>query len=142
MADPQQQAFAGAVRPQDDAARASGERERQRPQQLPAVQPEDEVLDPQRQDRSRGDRRRVGHAGIRRLIPPAIVAAPLTSSDSRINRKPSPRASARLPLLVSSAMVVVITRVTWSMLPPTIITAPTSALARPKPASSAVGSVI
>ena len=41
-------------------------------------------------------------------------------------------------MLVSSAMAVVITRVTPSMLPPTMITAPTSAAARPKPASSTV----
>jgi len=43
-------------------------------------------------------------------------------------------------LLVSSAIVVVITRVTPSMLPPTMITAPTSAIARPNPASSTVAS--
>jgi hypothetical protein len=35
-------------------------------------------------------------------------------------------------------MAVVMTRVTWSMLPPTIITAPTSAPARPKPARKMV----
>ena len=52
----------------------------------------------------------------------------------------TPRASAsgRSPLLVSSAIAVVITRVTPSMLPPTIITAPTSEAARPKPASTTV----
>ena len=44
---------------------------------------------------------------------------------------PSPSASGRSPLVVSSAIAVVITRVTPSMLPPTIITAPTSAIARP-----------
>ena len=43
-------------------------------------------------------------------------------------------------MLVSSAIAVVITRVTPSMLPPTIITAPTSAAARPKPASTTVSS--
>ena len=53
---------------------------------------------------------------------------------------PSASASGRSPLLVSSAIVVVITRVTPSMLPPTIITAPTSAIARPNPASSTVAS--
>src|SRR2546427_100749 len=47
---------------------------------------------------------------------------------------PNPSASGRSPLLVSSAMAVVITRVTPSMFPPTIITAPTSAAARPNPA--------
>ena len=51
-----------------------------------------------------------------------------------------PRASARArsPLDVSRAMAVVMTRVTWLMLPPTMITAPTSAMARPKPASATV----
>ena len=51
---------------------------------------------------------------------------------------PKPSANAKFPLLVSSAIAVVITLVTWSMLPPTIITAPTSALARPNPAKTAV----
>ena len=49
-------------------------------------------------------------------------------------------ASGRSPLLVSSAMAVVMTRVKPSMLPPTIITAPTSEIARPKQASSTVSS--
>ena len=52
--------------------------------------------------------------------------------------RPRPSASARSPLEVSSAIAVVITRVTWLMLPPTMITAPTSAEARPKPARNAV----
>ena len=43
-------------------------------------------------------------------------------------------------MLVSSAMAVVITRVTPSMLPPTTITAPTSEAARPKPAITTVRS--
>ena len=51
---------------------------------------------------------------------------------------PSASASGRSPLLVSSAIAVVITRVTPSMLPPTIITAPTSAIARPNAVSSIV----
>lgn len=51
---------------------------------------------------------------------------------------PKPSARGRFPFEVSSAMAVVIVRVKPSMLPPTIITAPTSAAARPKPASSAV----
>src|SRR5258706_257652 len=53
---------------------------------------------------------------------------------------PRPSASGRSPLLVSSAMVVVITRVTPSMFPPTIIPAPTSAAARPNPARIVVSS--
>src|SRR5258708_1402994 len=51
---------------------------------------------------------------------------------------PNPRASGKSPLLVSSAMVVVMTRVKPSMLPPTSITAPTSEMARPKAASATV----
>ncbi len=58
--------------------------------------------------------------------------------DARAARCRAPSASGRSPLLVSSAIAVVITRVTPSMLPPTIITAPTSAIARPKPASTTV----
>ncbi len=49
-------------------------------------------------------------------------------------------ASGRSPFEVSSAMAVVIVRVKPSMLPPTTITVPTSAAARPKPASSVVTS--
>ena len=52
---------------------------------------------------------------------------------SRSARCPGRARAAGRPCDVSSAMVVVITRVTPSMLPPTIITAPTSAAARPKP---------
>lgn len=62
----------------------------------------------------------------------------LTMNASEIRINPSAKASSRLPLEVSSAMVVVITRVRPAMLPPTMITAPTSAIARPKPANKAV----
>ena len=51
---------------------------------------------------------------------------------------PNPKAKLKLPLLVSKAIAVVMTLVTWSILPPTIITAPTSAIALPKPASKTV----
>ncbi len=51
---------------------------------------------------------------------------------------PSPIAKGRLPFEVSSEIAVVMVRVKPSILPPTIMTAPTSAAARPKPASSAV----
>ena len=51
-----------------------------------------------------------------------------------------PKASAkgRSPLDVSSAIEVVMTLVTWSIFPPTIITAPTSYTALPKPAKNMV----
>ena len=64
---------------------------------------------------------------------PALMSP--TSASSTI---PSASASGRSPLLVSSAIVVVITRVTPSMLPPTIITAPTSEIARPNAVSITV----
>ncbi len=51
---------------------------------------------------------------------------------------PRPSASGRLPLVVSSAIAVVITRVTPTMLPPTIITVPTSEIARPNAVSMIV----
>src|SRR5215207_1058932 len=65
-------------------------------------------------------------------------ASALTPSTMAISTKPKPMASGRSPFEVSSAMAVVMVRVKPSILPPTIITAPTSAAARPKPASSAV----
>ena len=51
---------------------------------------------------------------------------------------PKAKAKGRSPLDVSSAIVVVITLVTWSIFPPTIITAPTSDIARPNPARNIV----
>ena len=59
-----------------------------------------------------------------------------TASITRII--PSAKASSKLPFDVSKAIVVVITRVDPAILPPTIITAPTSAIARPNPAKTAV----
>ena len=51
---------------------------------------------------------------------------------------PSATASSILPLLVSNAIAVVITLVKWLIFPPTIITAPTSALALPNPVRATV----
>ena len=53
-----------------------------------------------------------------------------------INKRIIPKAKAKdkFPLDVSKAIVVVITLVKWSILPPTIITAPTSEIALPNPA--------
>ena len=50
------------------------------------------------------------------------------------NTMPSATASANSPIDVAWAIDVVITRVEWRILPPTIITAPTSEMARPKQA--------
>ena len=54
------------------------------------------------------------------------------------NTMPRAKAKGKSPLLVSKAMAVVITRVKPSMLPPTTITAPTSAIARLKQAITTV----
>ena len=59
-----------------------------------------------------------------------------TASITRII--PSANASSKFPFDVSKAIVVVITRVEPAIFPPTIITAPTSAIARPNPAKTAV----
>eukprot|EP01136_Pigoraptor_vietnamica_P011839 Opistho-1_new@51144 len=65
----------------------------------------------------------------------------LSSSTTASSSRPSASASGKSPLLVSSAMAVVMTRVKPSMLPPTTITAPTSEIARPKAAISTVSRV-
>ena len=63
-------------------------------------------------------------------------------TDNEIVNNIIPNASARgkLPFDVSKDIEVVITLVKWSILPPTIITAPTSDIARPKPAKTTVTS--
>src|SRR5262249_16493894 len=67
-----------------------------------------------------------------------LQASALTRMMITISTKPSPMASARSPFDVSSAIAVVMVRVKPSILPPTIISVPTSAAARPKPASRVV----
>src|SRR6516164_2102240 len=78
------------------------------------------------------------HPACRSAVRRTIQASALTAITMVISTMPSPIASGRLPLEVSSAIAVVMVRVKPSMLPPTMMTAPTSAAARPKPASSAV----
>ena len=68
----------------------------------------------------------------------AIQASALTAITIAISTMPRPMAKGRSPFDVSRAMAVVMVRVKPSMLPPTIMMAPTSAAARPKPASSVV----
>ena len=51
---------------------------------------------------------------------------------------PKAKAKDKFPFEVSKAIVVVITLVRWSILPPTIITAPTSEIALPNPAKITV----
>lgn len=55
-----------------------------------------------------------------------------------IKKKPRPSASPKSPSLVFNTIAVVIVRVYPAMLPPTIKTAPTSEIVRPKPANTAV----
>src|SRR5262249_2695698 len=89
-------------------------------------------------DRKIGDRRPHGPPENR---PPARrkpQAPALTTTTRAISTRPSPMASGRSPFEVSSVIAVVMVRVKPSMLPPTMSTAPTSAAARPKPASKAV----
>ena len=56
----------------------------------------------------------------------------------KINTIPRAIAYSKFPILVSSEIAVVITLVKWLMLPPTIITAPTSDIALPKAERRAV----
>ena len=53
---------------------------------------------------------------------------------------PKDKAKDKFPLEVSSAIAVVIILVKWSIFPPTIMTAPTSDIALPKPAKTTVES--
>ena len=62
----------------------------------------------------------------------------LTDIAKEISTKPSAKASEKSPLDVSSDIAVVNTRVALSILPPTIIMAPTSPIPRPNPAKQAV----
>jgi hypothetical protein len=104
-----------------------------------AADGESRALQPQGQD---------GGAGAGRAPRPFIPAAPapiarppggaFSVSVSIIRMIPSATARPRLPRAVSSVIAVVMVRVCPAMLPPTISTAPTSALARPKPASTPV----
>jgi hypothetical protein len=69
---------------------------------------------------------------------PGAPGGAFSVSVSAIRMIPSATARPRLPRLVSSVIAVVMVRVWPAMLPPTISTAPTSAEARPKPASTPV----
>src|SRR6185312_3558046 len=68
----------------------------------------------------------------------AIQAAVFTRTTIASRTMPKPSASERSPFEVSSAIAVVMVRVKPSILPPTMMMAPTSAAARPKPASTTV----
>ena len=135
----QQHALAGAVRADDERRRAGLDREGDAAEDRDPVGRVAQALRAERQAGAgrahRISRRPPAH---RAAVSRAACASAFTVSTTAISTMPSASASGRSPLLVSSAMAVVITRVKPSMLPPTTITAPTSALARPKPASSTV----
>src|SRR5688500_17704802 len=126
MHEAHQHAFAGTVGAEDDGARSGLDLQGERLDDVA----EGDRFEPQRKD----------HPYLRCAASLTRCAAAFSASTTAISTTPRPRARGRSPLEVSSAMVVVMTRVTPSMLLPTIITAPTSALARPRPASTAVSS--
>src|SRR5258708_30601617 len=128
MHQPHQHAFACAVRAQDDGARPGGNIQRDPVDDYLPAGREHDLLQLQRQDRRGAHPKRLCAASF------TSCAAAFNASTIAIRMKPSPRASGRSPFEVSRAIAVVITRVTPSMLPPTLMTAPTSALARPRPA--------
>src|SRR5262249_27588547 len=89
-------------------------------------------------NRQIGDRRAHGYPANRSPARRKPQAAELTTTPMPSSPQPTPMAHGRSPFEVWSAIAVVMVRVKPSMLPPTMSTAPTSAAARPKPASSAV----
>src|SRR5262249_24968792 len=92
----------------------------------------------QREQGDEEEAREVDHLSVPRFV--RVKARALTATDKVMRTNPKARASGRSPRLVSSAIAVVMVRVTPAMLPPTMRMAPTSAMARPKPARKAVRS--
>src|SRR3954447_11481978 len=109
MAKPQEKALAGAIRSEDDGARTCFEQQADAIDEGLAAGDEADLGEPQREDR---------HAAPRFAVSPTRNAAALTSAASAMRTSPSPRASGRSPRLVSSAIAVVIVRVTPAILPP------------------------
>src|SRR6516165_2211384 len=131
----QQRSLAGAVRADDDRGRSSRKLERDALQERHVAGDGADILE---HDRQIGDGGAHGHPAYRSPARRRPQADALTATTIAINTVLSPIASGRSPFDVSSAIAVVMVRVKSSILPPTMITAPTSAAARPKPASSAV----
>src|SRR5215468_4904457 len=132
---PQQRGLACAVRADQHRGRSSHKRKRDALDDRHTAGGEARVFE---HDREIGDGRAHGHPANRSPARRKPQAAALTTTTRAISTRPSPMASGRSPFEVSSAIAVVMVRVKPSMLPPTMSTAPTSAAARPKPASSAV----
>src|SRR6185369_8779615 len=77
-------------------------------------------------DRQIAERRPHGHPASRSPARRTPHASAFTTTTIAISTAPSPSASGRSPFDVSSAIAVVMVRVKPSILPPTMITAPTS----------------
>src|SRR6185312_1532235 len=133
--DTQQRGLAGAVRSDQDCRR-SGSEDEGNPVEDRRCTGEDSGF--YEHDRQVGNRRAHGHPAYRSPARRAPHASALMRITMAIKTAPSPIASGRSPFDVSSAIAVVIVRVNPSILPPTMIIAPTSAAARPNPASNAV----
>src|SRR5712671_3856010 len=133
--EPDQRALAGAVRADQHGRGAGVDLQRDAPDQGHVARQRRHTIEYERQI---ADGR--SHAQPARISPARRTpqAAALTSTIREMRIRPSPNASGRSPFEVSSAIAVVIVRVKPSILPPTIITVPTSAAARPKPASMVV----
>src|SRR5262249_52828432 len=133
--EPQQRGLAGAVRADQHRGRSGPKRKRDALEDRHAAGGETHVFE---HDRQIGDGRAHGHPANRSPARRKPQAPALTTTTRAVSTRASAMASGRSPFEVSSAIAVVIVRVKPSMLPPTMSTAPTSAAARPKPASSAV----
>src|SRR6476620_1629622 len=132
--EPQEGGLAGAVRSDQDRGRSSRKHKRDPVDDRHAAGDEAHVLE---HDRQIGDGRAHGHPANRSPARRRPQAAAFTRMTMATSTTPSPIASGRSPFEVSSAIAVVMVRVKPSILPPTMMMAPTSAAARPKPASSA-----
>src|SRR5215472_14456477 len=131
----QQRGLACAVRSDQHGRRAGRESEGDAVEDGHAARREADLLE---HDRQISNGRAHAHPANRSPARRKPQAAALTVTTRAISTRPNPMASGRSPFDVSNAIAVVMTRVKPSMLPPTMSTAPTSAAARPKPASSAV----
>src|SRR5262244_525983 len=131
----QQRGLACAVRSDQHGRRAGRESEGDAVEDGHAAGREADLLE---HDRQISNGRAHAHPANRSPARRRPQAVALTVTTRAISTRPSPMANGRSPFDVSNAIAVVMTRVKPSMLPPTMSTAPTSAAARPKPASSAV----
>src|SRR5262249_45294251 len=132
--EPQQRGLARAIRTDQHGGRSGNKHKRDAVEDGHAAGGEAHVFE---HDRQIGDGRAHGHPANRSPARRKPQAAALTTTTTALSTRPSPMASGRSPFETSSAIAVVMVRVKPSMLPPTMSTAPTSAAARPKPASKA-----